>query len=386
MEFKPIRILIIASWYKANDSKTEGSFIEEQARTLQNAGHNVTVIHPYLKGTFISTILDRKSDSSVVMDNDIQTIRIGVSPFLPKLRILSYKKLVRNTIKLLKDRSISCEFDLIHSHSLFMGGIVGYHLSRLWNVPLFHTEHTSGLIFKPNDYIYMDRLLMRRVYCHAKFVFCVSRFFREQLIRRYRISKKNIRVLPNLVNPIFFNPSDLPNGQYRVLVIGNFIEVKQHNLIIDAWKQINKNLHNALLTLIGEGPLQMELENKISKLNLNNSIVLVGRQSRENIKEHLKKSHLIVSCSKVETFGLSIAEAIAMGRPVVSTNSGGVLDIIDHKNGVVLNSNSSDELADCIERVLHNLQKYDSKSMSNKIKNSFGEEIIYKKLMSYYFK
>ena len=59
---KKYHVLICTAWYKSEINETEGSFVEEQARLLQAKGYKVSVVHPYLKGTFVGTLLDRKSE------------------------------------------------------------------------------------------------------------------------------------------------------------------------------------------------------------------------------------------------------------------------------------------------------------------------------------
>jgi L-malate glycosyltransferase len=379
-----LNILIIASWYKSDDIPTNGSFIEEQARLLYKSGHNIVVIHPYLKGTFLNSLVNRKTDFTRTNDHGIITYRIGVSPVFPLMRNLSYLKVIKKTLGLLKNETTN-KFDIIHSHSLFLGGVVGYYLSKKWSIPMLHTEHTSGLLFKPNDYSPSDKILLKKVYNHAKYVFFVSSFFQREMLTKYNLADMTkFTVLPNVVNPIFFDPTDFPIGNYKVLMIGNFIEVKQHELIIDAWNDLHSKFPDAQLTLIGEGPLKGPLQDKVSKLGLTHSVNFIGRQSREKIKETISNHHLVVSCSKIETFGLTIAEAIALGRPVVATNSGGVSDIINHSNGVIVQHDTPYELSNRMQEVLNNLNNYSPANLSANLKSKFSEDIIYQLLMEKY--
>ena len=148
MQNRKLNILIVASWYKTETNSTYGSFIEEQARMLQKRGHAITVLHPFLSGTFLGSIRNRKTIVSIENEQNLTVIRIRVAPTLPGMRSLAYQKLSKVCLKKIDSHfnEVGCP-DIIHSHSMFMGGIIANYLFKKKNIPFIHTEHTSGLIF-----------------------------------------------------------------------------------------------------------------------------------------------------------------------------------------------------------------------------------------------
>ena len=84
----------------------------------------------------------------------------------PKARNLSYSKLKQKTYK--EVSKLNIKPDIIHSHSCFMGGVVGSYLSYKFGVRQFHTEHTSGLISRPNQYTLDDVKHLKKVYSNSK--------------------------------------------------------------------------------------------------------------------------------------------------------------------------------------------------------------------------
>jgi len=378
-----LKILILAGWYK--EAGGIPNFIEEQARMLQRNGHKVSVLHAYIKGTFIDTLKSRKTEFSVVSDEGILTSRIGVSPVLPKMRQLTYRKLIEECVHYF--RSYIDEHgkpDIIHSHSMFMGGVVGFHLAKKFNIPFFHTEHTSGLVFQPSQYTLADVRLLKRVYQKSDKVFFVSDFFKRKVINQYKLKEKNIEVLHNVVEQSFFQTSNIAASvNFKYLIIGGLIPVKNHELLLKAWSILLKEYPKSKLIIAGEGPLEIELKKNASQLNIDYSLKWLSRLSREKVLDEIGVANVVLSTSKVETFGLTIAEAHAKGKPTVVTDSGGVGDSVNSINGIITEQDVA-SFAEGLIKIQKGYKNYNPQLISDDCYQKFSEEIIYNKLMEYY--
>ena len=385
MHDKSLHILIIASWYKSIELPTNGSFIEEQARMLKNKGHKVTIVHPYLKGTFFGTLKNRTTEIKRENDEGIVTISIGVSPSLPKFRQLSYLKLFRQTEKQIEDYILKNGVpDLIHSHALFMGGVIGMNLSKKLRIPQFHTEHTSGLIFQPEQYTKSDIHLLKEVNAHCKMVFFVSEFAKNKITQAFDLKNENFAIVHNVVDTIFFDsiPKTIVSPS-KYLIIGNLIPIKNHNLLLKAWKVYYDIHSDSTLTIAGEGENSNELKALAEELKINQSINWLGKQNRMEVKQLIIEHHVVLSTSRLETFGLTIAEAVASGKPVVVTDSGGVRDIVKPSNGIITHQNV-DSFSMGLLTIKSEYNKYDSKKIQTEAKLKFSEEAIYTILKTYY--
>lgn len=387
MEFIRNKILIVTSWYPDDNKPSQAIFVKEHAILVKKMGFEVTLVHCYLKGTFLSTILSRKTIISDDLDEGIRTIRIGVSPVFIGLKQLAYKKLTKQVLmylnKLFKETQHP---DFIHSHSIFMGGVVGLYLSKVWNIPLVHTEHSSGLIFKPTEYSRNDKRILKNVYQHAEKVLFVSNWFKNSVKDKYKLNDDNFTVIANPINSLFFkkklNEIIKPN---QFLIIGNFIHVKNHVILLKAWKSIIQNHREVKLILAGEGKLKLELQKLAKDLSISNSLIWKERQNREGILQLISASDVILSTSRVETFGMTIAEANAMGKPVICTDSGGVRDIVNHINGIITEQKVS-SLVDGVNFIINNYHNYDSETIRQNTKDKFSEEIISNSLKKHYQK
>lgn len=387
MQSKSLHILIITSWYKTHELPHNGSFVEEQARMLQRKGHKVTIIHCHLKGTFIESLGDGKTIHQHFNDKGIQTYRIGVSPVLPKLRRVSYKKL----FKLVDELFVAyCQDhgtpDLLHSHSLFMGGVIGTWLSQKRNVPQYHTEHTSGLLFQPNQYTKGDIKQLKEVYKHCKSVFFVSQFAKSEMMKKYQLQGANYVVAHNVVDPSFFtSPNQITSDTFSYLVVGSIIARKGIKQVLDSFKKVLKVFPNSKLTVAGEGDLKEELIIYSKYLGIDACLQWLPRLERSEVKKQIDLHHVVISASSLETFGLTIAEATSSGKPVVSFDSGGVRDIINEVNGVVTEKNVA-SFSQGLISVQRNYRQYNDVEIQEDARRKFSEPVILDVLISHYNK
>ena len=386
MRDNSLNILLLASWYPSKEDPTEGSFVQEQAHMLRDYGHQVTVIHPFLLGTFASSITKR-STVSYTQEDGIRVLRVGVAPPLPFFRAISYAYCFRWVRKAMNTFQIDPkEFAVIHSHAMFMGGLIGHKLSKKYKFPLVHTEHTSGLIFNPKQYTKKDISFTRKAYSHCHKVLFVSHFALKHTLANIALeSKDNLVVLPNIVNPSFFSSPILPLSKatsFRFLVIGNFIPIKNHQLLLEAFRLVQNELPTIGLSIAGNGPLEQELRGLSESLKLEN-VYWLPRLNRAEVKEQMATHQVILSTSNVETFGLTIAEAQAMGKPVVVTDSGGVRDIVTQETGKVTEC-SPEAFAKGMIHMIQSLDSYDPETIRQSAKSRFAAAVIMNQLNEIY--
>ena len=386
MKKDSLHILISTAWYKNNQYPNAGSFVEEQARMFSTRGHKVSVLHPFLMGRFFDNSWNKKMHISTENDDGIHTIRIGIPPVLPKVKRLSYQKLIKKCINYLADYiEKEGKPDIIHSHSFFMGGLIGHKLSNRFNIPLFHTEHASSLIVSPKEYYSSDKTYVKKGFSKAKKVFFVSSFSKEKTLEMIKYKGNNTEVLPNVVDSYFFQTplKKVDESSFKYLIIGNFDDNKNQALAIDSFAEVLKECPNSTLTIVGNGKYKKDLHELANNLSIEDKIVWKEDLTRDEVKVAISNTDVMLSCSKIETFGLTIAEGMACGKPCVVTNSGGINDFVKNENGIIsqLEVNS---FANCMIEVQENYQYYDSKKIRSICEKLFSEKTIYNKILRHY--
>jgi len=386
MRADSLNILLVASWYPSDENPTAGIFVQEQAHMLRDYGHQVTVVHPSMMGTFANSIAKR-SEVSFSKEDGVRVLRISVVPPLPFFRTVSYAYCFQQVKKAMKRFELNPkDFRVIHSHALFMGGVIGHKLSREYNLPQVHTEHTSGLIFNPKQYTKKEMVIIRKVLAHCHKGLFVSQFALERTLQNLSLeAQDSFKVLPNVVDPSFFSFPIRPFSKetsLKCLMIGNFIPIKNHRLLLEAFSLVQKQYPALGLSIAGNGPLEQELRALCESLKLEN-VYWLPRLNRAEVKEQMAAHQAILSTSKVETFGLTIAEAQAMGKPVVVTDSGGVRDIVTQETGIITEM-SSEAFALGMLQLIRSFDSYDAEAIRQSTKSRFSSEVIMRQLNSIY--
>lgn len=372
---KPLHILIISSWFPSDSDPANGSFVYEQAHALKQAGHKISVLVPNLSGSALQTIRGQgiPAANRPYSYRDLSVYEIVRPVYLPFLKTYYSKSLYKACRQFLATY-IRREGrpDLIHSHAAFMGGVIAARLSKDLNIPLVHTEHTSGFIFRPEQYSLGDiKNLEALVQQASRFLF-VSRFAMEKTQEIIPVNWQNTGVLHNLVDAFFFRPQALPPAPFRVLCIARFHPMKNHRFLLEVWERFIRKYPGSKLVIAGRGIDSDKFTALLRDRNLGDSVSCLPALSREEVYKQLSDAHVLVSVSFIETFGLTIAEALAAGRPVVATDSGGPADIISQGNGYLVPRQDPEAFIQALENI-RNGKHLGPGQLSEHCRQRFGE-------------
>jgi glycosyltransferase involved in cell wall biosynthesis len=137
-----------------------------------------------------------------------------------------------------------------------------------------------------------------------------------------------VRAFPNGVDA-FFSPGGDKTPNPSILAVGRLAPVKRFELVIDAALAARQRLPGLTATIIGEGPMRGELQQRIDAAGASDWIHIRGRVDRHELVAEYRQAWLIVSGSLAEGWGLSLTEGAACGTPAVAT------DIRGHRSSVV---------------------------------------------------
>ncbi|WP_374724693.1 glycosyltransferase [Calidifontibacillus erzurumensis] len=206
------------------------------------------------------------------------------------------------------------------------------------------------------------------IYKFSSQIVSLSEGVKENLVKRYKVKPADIKVI--------YNPVDLQNikrkleyGQINpehkkffdtedkvIITAGRLVKQKDQKTLIKAFSKVNSHLKSRLI-ILGEGPLKEELMKETIKLNVQDRVHFVGFQ--ENPYVYFKHADLFVLSSIHEGFSHVIAEALATGVPVVSTNcKSGPAEVLDHgRYGQLCEVGNEEELANKMLHILSLDQK-----------------------------
>lgn len=177
----------------------------------------------------------------------------------------------------------------------------------------------------------------------------------EEYIRKYAAPRLGIFVAPNAVDNEFFQRRGASrrsegDGTTRFLFVGRFDESKGLDALIDAWPRGRSDIS---LTMIGDGPLLGQVEQRIVRENLRDVISIRGHQDREALADSYSQADVLVLPSLREPWGLVINEAMAAGLPVIASSAaGGTRDLVEHGiSGLIIPPGDVDALRNAVLRL-----------------------------------
>lgn len=386
-------ILILPSWYKTPKQPITGTFFEEQARMLQKKGHQVGVLFAQHNSRFMSIqrCLEEKTPAPFV-DKDIPTYYVFTESLVPKhetptsLDIVMLQKAAYKAYNNYKKKY--SKPDILHAHSVLWGGVAANYISKKENIPYFLTKHFSGWVLMQKMKLKSYRKLLQKAIDESQKTFVVSSFYKCQLVEHFNLDKTKLRVVHNMVNPVFFQNKSIItlSKKIEIIVVGYLVERKNHIKLFEAIQLLKQEGIQIELNIVGDGVFRKTLEDYVKQNELSKEVQFLGLLDRQEVMNTIKNSHILISASIFETFGVNIIEAMAMGRPVVVYNSGGPEDIVRSQDGVLFNENSPEAFASAIEHVIENYASYDQMQIAEDCMARFGEDSIYKQLANYYNK
>ena len=254
-------------------------------------------------------------------------------------------------------------FDVIHAH-YWLSGLVAKQIANDLNLPLIFTSHSLGIFL---DGYNKERVDCEKLVMSASNIVTTSSIFEEFMIsENYKIDKNKIKKITPGVDKEIFVPELNIERENIFLSIGRIQEQKGQMETINFLDNFRKVENNFKCYFVG-GPsgksgeeyLQI-LKDTVKNLSLESHVEFLDNLPQIKIKELLNKSKLLIHTSKFETFGLVAAEANAMGVPVLTTNNGSLLEIIEDN----LNGYCSDSLIDArvnkfVQDMLNDNKKFD---------------------------
>ena len=226
-------------------------------------------------------------------------------------------------------------------------------LVKLFRKKLVLHYHNKGV--KPCQNIFFYNILYKVLFNNVK-VILLSEYLYDD-VKKY-VKVEDVYFCPNGIPSVEFVKSDIKhNKPIELLFLSNLIESKGIFILLESLKILKDKHINFHCNLVGgEGDItNYSLMLKLEELNLNNEVSFLGKKYGHNKNSIYKKSDIFVfpTFYQNECFPLVILEAMMFGLPVISTNEGGIPDIVkDHETGYVVEKKSSMQLAQKIEYLI----------------------------------
>lgn len=136
-----------------------------------------------------------------------------------------------------------------------------------------------------------------------------------------------------------------PADAILFISVGRLVEIKAHEVLIEAFQILLKSYKNAYLLIVGDGPKYSELKKLVNDFEISSHVQFMGH--RDDVPKLLELSDCFVLSSRSEGLSCSIIEAMSARLPIVATNVGGNYELIDNnQNGFLVEKDSPSDLAE----------------------------------------
>jgi len=242
----------------------------------------------------------------------------------------------------------------VHAHFTGMAARTAFWVHRFFPVTFSFTAHANDIFAPRNFEIGLDKLVDT-----ARAIVTVSDFAKKFLQERFPERADRIRRIYNGLNLAEFGRADFSSSPPLILAVGRLIAKKGFADLICACGLIAERGKSFRCEIMGEGPLENELRGQIERLNLQNRVALSGAKPQREVRQRLAAANVFVLPSIIDPEGgmdnlpTVIMEAMATALPVVSTNIGGIPEmVIENETGFLLEPADASALADAIAKVI----------------------------------
>lgn len=264
---------------------------------------------------------------------------------------------------------------------------MAYIISRLTNIPWSLTLHRGDI--KENN-------LLKIKVNSAAFTRCISENGKKMLFdaigQEYKNKIKVIHMGVEYNNSVYQFPL-IRNNPFIIAVPARLFTVKGHKYLIDACVLLRKRRKdNFKCFFYGDGYLKDELKNYVESEVLTNFISIIGHIPNEELIKHYqnRKIDAVVLPSintkdgEHEGIPVGLMEAMAYGIPVISTNTGGIPELIGDGSGIMVKEKDSEAIANAIEKLICDDNYYEEVAIKGKLKieNNFNINTVVSQLIN----
>lgn len=372
-----MKIWVVGRGYPTPANRMWGSFELEQAKLLARNSHDVSYIALTL------SFFNRKDPRGMrfFVEDGVKVYAYSQLYFPGKFGIYweSFEDSCWRRLYSEAEKQSGLP-DIIHIHyPSMLSGINVVEQYRKRGVKIFVTEHWSRVLI--NKLKKHERKRLKYYACRANCLACVGESL-EKAISTIVTVAVPMEIIPNIVSPIFFKtPMEKNENDFTFVTVGRLVPLKQFDVVIEQFLKMFKGNYNVRLKIIGSGDERSKLEGMCKG---DQRILFLGEISLADVKKEIDKADALVSFSKYETFAVPVTEAWACGKPVIVSDKSGVASFVNNERGIVVSSDSHDNLGKALKKIYMKHDDYSSDKISDFAKKNFSDEAIMSKLDQMY--
>ncbi len=245
------------------------------------------------------------------------------------------------------------DFDHLHAHFIDRAVVVALIVGRLLDKPYSLTAHANS--------IFSRKILIREKIINARFMVTVSEYNKRYLLDSYPgLYSDKIHILHPWVDLAkLVPPASRPaHERLHILSVGRLVEKKGHAYLVEACHHLQERGVDFQCRVVGSGPLKPELEAMIARYHLEERVHLMGGQPQSEVLRLLETWADVFALPCVvakdgdrDGIPVSLAEAMAMELPVVSTDIVGISELVQPGTGILVPPHDALALVEALQAV-----------------------------------
>ena len=379
-----IKVLLLASWYPSRIDSFTGDFIERHARCVSK----------YVQLTVLVVLKDETLGfNKVEIERIIEQNMIVYKVYYGKSNmpfwlesILSLKKYFKIQKQLYKQIEKDMgKPDILHVHVAMKAGILALFLKMWYRIPFVVTENWTGYYphSKPSIYDnnYIFQKLNKMILQKANMFLPVS-IHLGQTINKF-FTSVNYQVVPNVVDKTLFFYANIKVRKFRFIHPSLMNYQKNAEGILDACVLLKNRGYDFEVLMVGKE--DSKLSNFAARNGiLNETVFFKAAVSYSTVANEMQKSSALLLFSRFENLPCVVLEALCCGLPVISSNVGGVAEVVDETNGILVDSENIDQLVNAMQKMMDTYEKYDKKSIAYSAAEAFNYDKVGSRYVTIY--
>jgi glycosyltransferase involved in cell wall biosynthesis len=355
-----MKVLVFTSLFPNNIEENKGIFIKERMKYVAKLSE-IKVVAPvpffppirFFKKWYGYSRVKTKEESEGL---EVFHPRFFVSP---KIGMSFYGFFMfLGSVITVKHIKKTFDFDLIDAHYVYPDGFAAVLLGKLFNVPVIVSARGSDINVFPKFFLIRKEILY--VLRNVSKIISVSSDLMEKMVS-LGIEKKKISVIPNGIDSDKFKKIPqhvarqelgLSFGVKIIISVGNIVESKGFQFLIEAFAALKKYRNDIQLVIIGGGTYEPVLKRLLGKLNLKESILLIGSKPHHELYKWYNAADVFCLASLREGWPNVLFEALICGLPVVATRVGGIPEAICKDIYGILVNQGIEPLVQAIDKAL----------------------------------
>lgn len=372
-----MKVLMVTSWYSPKDAPvmTAGVFHYEQSMALKQYC-DMALYYPY--DTALSTPFSRAEEHGLLTyRRKMGGVRIPkVSAFLHQRKILSD---LRRICKAFQP-------DVLHAHCGIPAGRIVAQFGKRYGYPVVITEHC------PMEQLPVEnprfRAKLGYAYRNSAANICVSRDSMERLQPHFPDCR--FRVIYNGILPPEALEQDTATyaqpGKLNCCIVAAFYskDIKGYQFLLPAIAQLKQEGMPVALHICGGGDYFEYYVNLAKELDIADCCIFYGNCSKAKVYSIVSQMDFNISASLFECSGVSVEEALLLGKPMLVTRSGGANSLVTEEVALVVDKGSTQALADGIRQMARELPRFDKDAIRAYAEENFEIDHVSRQYLALY--